>query len=65
MAVWRRPVEQVPESLLVFRPGDWVRGPHSPIEARRRWLDARYDWARAHPTSRALGGDVIDLVFED
>ena len=64
MARHRRPlVDGPPLELLEFRPDDWLpaTGDVSPYEV---WLNARFQWAKAHPDDFRLGGDVLDMLRE-
>jgi hypothetical protein len=69
MAQWRRRAEQPPTQLIEFNPHDWRSsgdvGRYCEDTPRERCRQARMDWAMAHPGSMALGGDVIDLLFEE
>jgi hypothetical protein len=69
MAQWRRRAEQPATQLIEFNPHDWRSsgyvGRYCEDTPRERWRQARMDWAMAHRGSMALGGDVIDLLFEE
>jgi hypothetical protein len=63
MAVHRRPpVDGPPIELLTFRGDDWISDDSVP--PLERWHVARFEWAMAHPDDFGLGGDVIDLIFQ-
>jgi hypothetical protein len=79
MAQWRREDEdQPPPELFESRADDWVgsRLERCPwcypgigrsvfMTPKEMWWTARIDWAKNHPHSRALGGDLIDVIFHD
>jgi hypothetical protein len=47
---------------LEFRGDDWV--PLIGDAAAEAWLQARFQWAKAHPDDFRLGGDVLDMLRE-
>jgi hypothetical protein len=59
----RRPlVDGPPPELVEFRGDDWV--PLFGDAAVEAWLNARFQWAKAHPDDFRLGGDVLDMLRE-
>jgi hypothetical protein len=56
----RRVVDGPPAELVVFRGDDWV--PLIGNAAVEAWLNARFQWVKAHPDDFRLGGDVLDML---